>query len=415
MTDIRFYMKGVGIDVSRDSVLPCAKHYFNELDNLYMPRQAVGVESYDYLYACDIVNGTKYWKIALYEWFHLVKPNGFIIIEFEDNDILDAITLRHAINTLSIYKGRFNFIKDVLDGKRHIFVLEKTETVILPPDEMDKWSFGIVTNGKRIDFINKSIESIRSLNIPKYQIIICGFYPGPLLADMKYLPFSDKDDKGWITKKKNMVCEAARYENIVVIHDRVMFEKNFYSGMKKYGPYFDVLSCPVLVDYKGRTIITNWETLAPGFKLEDDNKLFHTNGKLDVSDWDDNVIVPGPLIILKKSAWEREKWDEGLFWGDAEDIELSHRQHKAGLLIRCNSFANTRALSFSGVVLMSYYEKDTRKLGRFHAGLNPALILALKSLDAFGLNRKKQWSQSLIRYMKKRQGASSWKEEAAGK
>lgn len=410
---LKGYFTGKGIDVSKGHYLLEAKHKYIEPGNLYLLRNEVGIETYDYLYSRNFINETKYFRILLYEWFLVVKEGGYIIIEFEDNEIMDYSQLRGEIATLVLYRDRHRIVEEHTEGEKKRIVIQKTQSIKRDQDEINRWTFGIITNGKRRDFIERAIRSIRDLNSPKYEIILCGTYYGEVGGDIRYIPFTELDDKGWITRKKNLVCENAEYENIVVIHDRIYFDRDWFEGAKRYGNYFDVLSCPVYLPVRGRFIFSNWETLKEDFKLEDDYKLFHSNGALDISDWDKNVIVPGPLIILKKHIWSREKWNENLFWGQAEDIEYSHRQHHSGIMIRLNPYSKAYASSISGITIESYYEKDAKKLGRFHPGLPMPLVLALKALDLIGFRRNQKAVQHFIRQIKKFYAASSWKEEKA--
>lgn len=404
-------LTGKIIDVSRAKHIDEAEHHFREPGNHYRLASELGVETYDCLYSQDYINETKYYRILLYEWFLLVKPGGKIIIDFNDNEILDLAGLKREIGELALYKGKHKCEDSGTDSHLRL-TIEKTGSAKRVNADIYKWTFGIVTNGKRLDFIRKSIESIRALKIPEYEIIICGTYSGAIDYDMRYIPFSQLDDKGWITRKKNLICAEAKYANIVVIHDRIYFDTNWHQGMKRWGNQFDVISCPVILTLKnGETSFSNWETMSPGFKLEDDRKLFHTNGKLDTDDWDKNVIIPGPLIIIKKDIWELEPWNESLFWGDAEDIELSHRQHRSGIMIRLNPYSIARAASVSGVTYWAYYEKDPKKLGRFIPGLPYPLLAALRILDMLGFRRDQKLVQYGIRKAKRYFSASSWKEE----
>lgn len=403
------YLVGNGIDVSKEHHISDANHKYIEPSNLYLLRNYVGIEVADFLYAKDLINETKYFRILLYEWFLVVKVGGYLILEFENNEILDHPTLKKEIELLQLYRDRHEIMEE--GGKKKYIVIQKTKSIKRDENEINQWTFGIVTNGKRKDFIEKAINSIRDLRVPQYEIIICGTYFGEIAKDINYIYFTEHDDKGWITKKKNLICENAKHENIVIIHDRIYFDRDWFEGMKKYSNYFEVLSCPVILFLKHRAIISNWETLSENFRLDDDKKLFHSNGVLDISDWDKNIIVPGPLIIIKKHIWNYEKWDETLFWGEAEDIEYSHRQHKKGIMIRLNSYSKAYASNISGITFSAYYEKNTRKLGKFHYELPMPLIIFLKILDVLGFRRNQRLVQHFSKEIKKLYNVANWKEE----
>ncbi len=207
---------------------------------------------------------------------------------------------------------------------------------------MDEWTFGIITNGKKKEQLARIIQSIRNQKIPHYEIIICGTYletPGP---DMVYIHFTEKDDKGWITKKKNLIAEKARYENMAIIHDRIYFNPGWYKGMQRYGNDFDVLSCRIT--FNGERAF-DWLTQL--YPYDDIRSTWFLGGYLDYKADDAWTYVDGGMIIMKKSAWKKAKWDEKLFWNQREDAKLSMDQHRKGIRIQFNPHASCKTLSFN--------------------------------------------------------------------
>lgn len=220
-------------------------------------------------------------------------------------------------------------------------------------DDINAWTFGIITNGKKMDQLQKILESIRALEIPQYTIIICGTYPGTIEKDMQYIQFTKKDNKGWITKKKNLIAEASPYENMVIIHDRIFFTKNWFKGMKKYGNDFDVLSCKI--SYQGRRAYDWITTLYP---YDDVRSTWFQGGYLDYKADDAWTYLDGGLIIMKKSVWKKAKWDETLFWNDREDVKLSTDQHRKGIRIAFNPYSSCKTLSFNHPLSKLYFTKN---------------------------------------------------------
>ena len=137
------------------------------------------------------------------------------------------------------------------------------------------FTFGIITGGYPgsgwRDEMMCIIDSIRRQNIPNYEIIIVG---GQYInegrfsdimhvkSDIKYISFNDmevikntfsdipyfwgKDEKSggiepaWKTKKKNLITENAKYENIVFLHDYLCLTEGWYEGFLKFGNDWDV-------------------------------------------------------------------------------------------------------------------------------------------------------------------------------
>ena len=65
------------------------------------------------------------------------------------------------------------------------FVCKKVESTKINGDSIDKWTFGIVSNGERRDWVDSCIESIRKQHIPECEIIICGTYFGDECDDLR--------------------------------------------------------------------------------------------------------------------------------------------------------------------------------------------------------------------------------------
>jgi hypothetical protein len=270
--------------------------------------------------------------------------------------------------------------------------IRKKKPSLAEGDSIGKWSFGIVTNGSKDENVDRIIESMNAQGIPDLQVIVCGKYANKKGYDVDYVPFSDKDELGWITRKKNLIMENARYENVMIVHDRIFPGRGWYEGMKKYGNYFDVLSC-ILENEKTGKREGDWIANIPMIA-----------GHLDYSDWDEKVRINGPLIILKKSAWERAPWNECLFWNEAEDFELGERQDREGVLLRFNphSRCTTPGCRFKYLE----FGKDSRKLGNLKirlpvigvVGMPPAIYQA-----AFGA------------YLGMPRGVQKWVRELKGK
>ncbi|MEK6855968.1 MAG: hypothetical protein AABX66_02295 [Nanoarchaeota archaeon] len=355
MINVERYLKGKGVNVSR-SAIPNMKQVFVEPDNFYsLIRKDVKPESLDFLYSKSIINETKFFRILLKEWFYACKVRGYIIIEMVSNGILDFDMLIKEVKATLGNKTRI-----VLKNKKEtpsILVLKKTESALNKNDFIDNWTFGIITNGKRKDWLDLEINSIHALGIKNYEIIVCGTYFDRKEKNFRYIHFNKKDDKGWITRKKNIICENAKYENIVVMHDKYIFDSKWYEGIKKFGNYFEILS-NIIVDESGKRA-GDWITY--GTKWANLSRI----GLLEYQDWDRHINIDGGFYVFKKDVWRKVKWDESLFWNQGEDIKLSSEFHNAGFVMRFNNFSKCKTLLWrhgNGGI----YVFNNKKLGRIY-------------------------------------------------
>lgn len=366
--DITFYTSGKGIELSESKTLNDEQvlHHSQEPNNLYSLKQIIEPETLDFVYIKDIINKTKFHRIIIKESFYVCKIGGFIIIEMSSNNLLKFNDLKDELKTLigekvTIIKEEYN-----PQTEKGTIIAKKDKAALKSNDSIEKWTFGIVTNGARNDWVEKQISSIQSQNIPEYEIIICGKYFDRKEQNIRYIQFTEKDDRGWITKKKNLICENAKYENLVIMHDRIVLNKNWFNGIKKYGKYFEVLSCKIHDKKENRC--GDWITYGNKY-----NK-FGKVGLLDYKDWDKYGCLDGAFYILKKSAWEKAKWDETLFWNESEDAKLSSDWYKKGIVARFNPFCSCLTLSWRHGEL-PIYEFNDKKLSNYPKRLDIMSII----------------------------------------
>ena len=109
------------------------------------------------------------------------------------------------------------------------------------------FSFGIVTCGENYERIGKMLDSIHSLNINQYEIIVIGGDPEKIYEQntkncrLVCIPFPEEVcPSGWITKKKNIITSMALCENVVYSHDYIEFDKDWYKNFINFGNDWDI-------------------------------------------------------------------------------------------------------------------------------------------------------------------------------
>lgn len=322
------YILGNGVDTSIYPDLPKAKHLFRAYNNLYSLHPTVDYESLDFVYNKNSVNTTKFGIVLLNEWMKYIKRGGYLILLFKCNSFLNPTRTQRIF---AQYLARYSSV-ELMDCGRDgcVVVLKKNANHLKPKDSVDKWSFGVLTIGKRNEWVREYINSIRGQKIPHYEIIIIGTWKDDSIhgTDIVYIPFTEKDDRGWITRKKNIIFERARYENVFILHDRFYLDRDWYRNVKALGNYWDGLFFPM--KDKNGTECTHWSTLGRGLL---------PIGCVDIRDWGEDYFAGGTFMAIKKSIWEKVKWDEKLFWGELEDCDYGARFTKAGFVARPNPHA----------------------------------------------------------------------------
>ena len=189
-----------------------------------------------------------------------------------------------------------------------------------------EFTFGIITSGNNFQQIIKIIESIKNLSIKNYEILIIGGNNTYETEEsVRYHPFNDELKKGWITKKKNIITKKAKYENIVYLHDYIIFDKNWYKGFLKFGNEYDIAMNKILNKDKKR--FRDWTLWPENENFIDDIVSQKLNCLLPYNEdhLSKHMYISGTYWVAKKKVMEEFPLNEKLLWGEGEDVEWSKR------------------------------------------------------------------------------------------
>ena len=189
------------------------------------------------------------------------------------------------------------------------------------------FSFGIVTGGGCDERINAIIASIQALKIPNYEILIVG--ASELSGEsISVIDFDEKIKKAWITRKKNLITACAKYENVVYLHDYIVFDPDWYQGFLRFGDQFDAAICRI--NNLDGTRYRDWCLWNRNHSIMDwivyPNRTLIPYELLEVKS---HLYFSGAFWVAKKSFMERFPLNEELVAGEAEDVEWSIRVQDA--------------------------------------------------------------------------------------
>ena len=220
-----------------------------------------------------------------------------------------------------------------------------------------KFTFGIITQDNT-DYCNRIIESIVKNNIPCYEIIIIGNVDIQDTDTTKTIKFNEDIKKNWITRKKNIVAENAKYENIVLLHDYVILGDDWYDGFIKFGNKFDFCVTKIINQngerFRDYTIFpyksSNSEFTRDWSPCEIDSYFnnycllpydFLNNPKLNKY-----MYISGAYYVIKTEIALKHKLNEKLLHCESEDVELCTRLHNNNVLIQCNQHSSVHFLKY---------------------------------------------------------------------
>jgi hypothetical protein len=177
------------------------------------------------------------------------------------------------------------------------------------------FTFGIVTLYENTKQIEEVIQSIDALNIPNYEILLIG----PKNEQFKdAIEFDENVKQGWITRKKNVLVDSAKYDNVVVMHDYYTFDSDWYKNFLEFGDDWDVCSNAQLL-INGKRHFTDWVIW--------DSPVFPRYSAIPYHDWSQTrcMYQSGGYMIVKKDFYKKFPMNEEMTWGSAEDVEWSLR------------------------------------------------------------------------------------------
>jgi hypothetical protein len=207
------------------------------------------------------------------------------------------------------------------------------------------FSFGIITNGSEDFRINQIIDSIEKQNIASYEIIIVG-NSKVKRKNTQIIEFDESILSAWITKKKNIITEIARFENIVYLHDYIELADDWYVGFLKFGDNFDV--CMNKITNCDGTRYRDWFVC-----IWDNPVIMEIAGpeKKCLIPYDENRFVnhmkfSGAYWVAKKKVMLDVPLDESLTWNDpkaGEDYVWS-KQIREKYTFSMNSYSEVKLI-----------------------------------------------------------------------
>jgi len=185
------------------------------------------------------------------------------------------------------------------------------------------FTFGIITSSANpIIDLNKIINSIIQLNIPNYEIVIIGGNKEYQSNNLSIYRFEENPNGAWITKKKNLITKYAKYENIVYMHDYIIFDKDWYANFLNFGNDFKV--CMNQIINTDGTRFRDWTLWAESAEEIGVSNPYYLI-PYDIRNLSKLMYFSGSYWVAKKNVMEEFLLNENLFWGQSEDVEWSKR------------------------------------------------------------------------------------------
>lgn len=272
------------------------------------------------------------WRILIDSSLRLFGKKGTLVLRYIQNHHISVINLKNflfrkygivtAVDEERFVNGEFVTIFQV----ERLNIIQHTSKV---------WTFGILTQGKKVELVERFCRSVRTYGGYAHQIIIVGpenaayeaFHPTYL--NKKYSEkFSD------ICVKKNDIVQQAKNDNICILHDRYWLNSDFFVGFEKFGYDFDFL-----------TIRQSHESGKnyPSYCAIDDRchliwgQIYECGNENET--WNRHYLNGG-FIIGKRKLLLDIPFNPLLFHNQAEDVELAKEMEGRSIIPRLNYFSS---------------------------------------------------------------------------
>ena len=142
------------------------------------------------------------------------------------------------------------------------------------------------------------------------------------------IEFDELEGKpGWISRKKNIGADSAKYENLVMMHDYIELSPGWYEGYLNFGENFDI--CMNKIYKCDGSRFTDW-TLCVSFYEAFKGKYGLSPYKILLpydmgSRYSKIMYVSGAYFVVKKYVMKAFPVDEKRLFGESEDVEWSCR------------------------------------------------------------------------------------------
>ncbi|HIV70897.1 MAG TPA: FkbM family methyltransferase [Candidatus Aquabacterium excrementipullorum] len=309
--------------------IPATEQIFDPAHDYRLP--AGHHQHFDLVYLVERDLATiKAWPQVIDEALRLLKPQGILALRTTNTPLLSIFELMGFIHSW----GDFEVCHESVDINGVMQIGIRNRAKVPRPTHIDGITFGVITDGKRPEYLKAMFDSIRALDNPSgvpVEILVCS--PDAVREqwqqqgyDIRHVPEPTAfGTLGWITKKKNLLVAQARHSHIVVAHDRYWFPSGFLTGLLKFGGDFSALVCRQTTQ-DGRRF-PDWVTMGAEWSW--------TNpGMLAYGDWSRHMYINGGLMIARTDVLRETPWNEMLFWNQAEDVELTRRLRHAGHIPR---------------------------------------------------------------------------------
>ena len=358
------------------------------VDNLFRLGPTLGFETSPIIVTTGI-RSSRFAAILFWEVLHALAVDGVWI------DIDEARRVTEPAHGFADFLQR-EYFRDCLTASSVeeregtlVQTFRKTrETALAPYIDDCGWTFGILTSGDSAPAARMA-SAILNLNLPNVEVIFCGPRPTGVPNDPRVsaIDLEEPEPRGWITRKKNLIADRARYDNLCLLHDRYVITPDWADALDAYGACFSFLTFPQVyyaaVEKQFPQRYPDYQLLAQERGIQgalssgvyDPERVFHP----DYDDFSETAFCCGGLYLAKRSLWNLVRQDEALYHCEWEDISFGLECQRRGLPHRVNPFVVAESISPHPLLLTRLHTISASGPERGHLHVSPAQQAAAQS------------------------------------
>lgn len=299
------------------------------------------------------IRGSRFAEIVLWEALHALAP-GALWLDIDAEQACSGGALFGAdILDRSYFKALLEEVSTQRSEGWRARLLRRRSTVPAPGASGTGWSFGLLTAGES-PTAARMIRDILAVAPGDAEIIVCGPMPQGISSPrVRRIDLERPEPRGWISRKKNLIVDAAAHDNVCLLHDRFAFPPDFFGAMERYGPAFSVLTFPQFYFPEANRAClhryADYQVAMPGPRLPAmlESRIFDPEEVLYLryDDYAPSAFCCGGVYVAKKAVWSSVRQDESLFHCEWEDIVFGLECQRAGIPHRVNPFGWLESLT----------------------------------------------------------------------
>lgn len=214
-------------------------------------------------------------------------------------------------------------------------------------------SFCIVRRSKDDAILAQCIAGILKQDVPDLEILICG--SGYASNGYRFFEKTDWAEGGELNKMRNLLCENASKDFVVLMAEDIELSDGWYDAMK-VADSLDIVGSRLATVDNVRAI--DW-----AYQVKLGSKSYPC--PLEYDEWSMKAYVCGDLMVLRKRLWKRIKFDETLTQDNGDDVDFCLRASKAGIRLGVFPGAKARYMRHTAALEPITFEAPRKKILAF--------------------------------------------------